>query len=97
MVINMSLFDGKNGRSDGTKDGESSSIPAGNRVVAVHGVFDSATVTLMRYSAASKTWFPTQAVWSNPDVFQGLVVSGEAKYKLQIDGSTSNTKIVAEV
>lgn len=93
----MSLFDGKSGRSDGTKNGESSSLPTGNRVLAVHGVFDGATVTLMRYSAASDSWFPTQAIWNEPDVFQGLIVSSDAKYKLEIDGATSKTNIVAEV
>lgn len=93
----MSLFDGKSGRSDGTKNGESSSLPTGNRVLAVHGVFDGATVTLMRLSKVNDTYFSTQAVWSSPDVFQGLIVTSDARYKLEIDGAGANTNIIAEV
>lgn len=93
----MSLFDGKNGRSDGTKNGVSTSLPSGNRNLAVHGEFGGATVTLSRYSPASDSWFDTQATWTAPDVFQGLIVSSDAKYRLEIDGATSTTSIIAEV
>lgn len=93
----MSLFDGKNGRSDGTKNGYSSSLPTGNRNIAVHGTFDGASVTLSRYSQALSSWFETQAVWSDSDVFQGLEVSRDAKYRLEITGVGASTNIVAEV
>lgn len=93
----MSLFDGKNGNSDGTKNGVSSSIPSGTRNLAVHGEFGGATVTLSRYSKASDSWFDTQATWTAPDVFQGLSVSSDARYRLEIDGATPTTNIVAEV
>lgn len=93
----MSLFDGKNGRSDGTKNGVSSSLPSGIRNVAVHGEFGGATVTLSRYSEASNSWFDTQVTWTSSDVFQGLQVSRDAKYRMEIDGATSTTNLIAEV
>lgn len=93
----MSLFDGKQGRSDGTKDGISSSLPTGKRNIAVHGAFDGATVTLQRYSKASDSWFDTQASWTSSDVFQGLDVTSDAKYRLDIDSAGAGTNIVAEV
>ncbi|MGL4638556.1 MAG: hypothetical protein ACRCVX_02340 [Shewanella sp.] len=93
----MNLFDGRNGHSDGAKNGPSSTIPSGERTIAVHGEFDGAIVSLMRYSSETDRWFATQATWDASDVFQGLVISGGVLYRLEIASAGANTKLVAEV
>lgn len=93
----MNLFDGNGGKSDGTENGYSSTLPTGVKNISVHGVFDGATVTLSRYSEESDSWFKTKAVWTSPNVFQGLDVSGGARYHLEIENSAANTQIIAEV
>lgn len=92
----MNLFDGKDGKSDGTKDGYSSAIPSGIKSVAVHGVFDGATVSIQRYSEEIGGWFMTQAEWTISDVFQGLEVESGAKYRLIISKAGGSTKLYAE-
>lgn len=92
----MNLFDGQNGRSDGTKDGVSATIPAGYGSIAVHGVWDSAKVTIERYSKEIDDWFQTQASWTDNDVFQGLESESGAKYRLVITSAGASTKLYAE-
>ncbi len=92
----MNLFDGQNGRSDGTKDGASASFPSGTQSVAVHGVWGGSSVVIERYSEEIDDWFETQATWAENDVFQGLEVVSGAKYRLMLSGSTSTTKLYAE-
>lgn len=92
----MNLFDGQDGKSDGTKDGYSSSIPSGHNSVAVHGVWDGAKVTIERYSKEIDDWFQTQASWTDNDVFQGLESEGSARYRLVITGAGASTQLYAE-
>jgi hypothetical protein len=92
----MNLFDGQQGRSNGTKDGTSSTLPSGIRSIAVHGAWDGAKVTIQRYSKEIDDWFSTQASWTDNDVFQGLDAESGARYRLIITGATSKTKLIAE-
>lgn len=92
----MNLFDGQQGRSDGTKDGASSAIPSGIRSIAVHGTWDGAKVTIQRYSKEIDDWFSTQASWTDNDVFQSLDAESGAKYRLIITGAGGNTQLYAE-
>lgn len=92
----MNLFDGQDGRSDGTKDGASATIPTGYKSIAVHGVWGGAKVTIERYSPEIDDWFQTQASWTDNDVFQGLDSESGAKYRLFLTGATGTTRLYAE-
>lgn len=92
----MNLFDGMDGRSDGTKDGASAPLPTGRRSIAVHGTWGGAKVTIQRYSKEIDNWFSTQASWTDNDVFQGLDAESGAKYRLMITGATGTTNLIAE-
>lgn len=93
----MNLFDGINGKSDGIKNGYSSTLPSGVQNISVHGTFDGATVTLSRYSKETDSWFKTKAIWTESNVFQGLDVSKGARYRLELENASSKTNLVAEV
>ncbi|AUR95317.1 hypothetical protein NVP1205O_42 [Vibrio phage 1.205.O._10N.222.51.A7] len=93
----MNLFDGQNGRSDGAKDGVSATVPSGNNNISVSGVWDGASVTIERYSKERNDWFTTQAVWTDNDVFQGLVSESGERYRLLITSAGASTKLYAEI
>lgn len=95
----MNLFNGESGISDGSADGVSAEITGdGSRLnIYVAGVFDSASITLQRFSEHLSDFGDTSAIWTQPDEYQGLTVKPGERYRLIIDSAGGSTNLFAEV
>ena len=95
----MNIFDGQDGRSNGTANGSSIEIvgDGGFYNIFVTGTFGGASVTLQKYVHTSDSFDDTGAVFTSPDVFQGLVIKPSDIYRLTITNKSGSTAIIAEV
>ena len=95
----MNIFDGQNGRSDGTSNGASQDITGnGNLVnVFVSGTFGGASVTIQKFVHTDNDYASTSAVFTSADIFQGLMVRPSDRFRLVISGATATTALIAEV
>ena len=90
------LFDGQDGRSDGTVDGFSVEFEVkGAFNVHCFGTFGGGSVTLQRFSPTLGDFANTDAVWNADAQFQALYITPHSKYRLNITGSTG-ASIIAE-
>ena len=95
----MNIFDGQNGASDGSHNGNSQEIIGEGQYVNifVSGTFGGASVTIQKFVYSSNAFADTAAVFTDADVFQDLSVKPGDRYRLNITGKSSTTSIVAEV
>lgn len=93
------MFDGQDGRSNGTNDGASKEITGDNISVDifVQGNFDGADVTLQEYSDVLQNFVNTSVVFTTGDSFTGLFVSEGERFRLVIANADANTSLVSEV
>lgn len=91
------LFDGQDGRSDGTTNGSSLEL-SGTGPINLHcfGVFDGATVTLERYSESESSFAPTDLTWTDVAQYQGLYLTVYSTYRLTISDAGASTAIIVE-
>ena len=92
------LFDGLNGRSDGTVTGFSKDI-SGTGPVNIHvfGTFDGGEVVLQRFSHQTQTFEDTDLKWTLIAQYQGLHLTNYSRYRLNITSVGASTAIAAEI
>ena len=95
----MNIFDGNNGNTNGKTNGTSAELTGdGNLVnIFVAGDFDGASVEIQKYVYASNSFASTAAVFTEADVFQGLMIRPSDRFRLRIVGAGSGTHLYAEV
>lgn len=92
------LFDGQDGRSNGTADGSSKEVTGNNISVDINvsGVFDSCSVTLEEFSNVDQQFKPTSIVFTSAGSFTGLFVADGDRFRLTIASAGATTAIVSE-
>lgn len=95
----MNIFDGKDGRSDGKKDGYSLEILSQGELINifVSGDFGTGKVRIQKFYIEGGEFRSTAATWTEPDCFQGLIVKPGDRFRLLIEGANAATSIEAEV
>ena len=92
------LFDGLDGRSDGTATGFSKEI-SGTGPVNIHvfGTFDGGEIVLQRFSHQTQAFENTDLKWTVIAHYQGLQLTNYSRYRLNITSVGASTAIVAEI